>query len=158
MKLHYQLQTFKMKASQYTPQNDLVVNPHIEETPIIVEQGQIDTVTCSKKVSRILPTPVCKNNLLCMRHERTCHVFKGFVGKCAVCGERFTTSKLIWNTIKLWNDQCSVKSCQPYFENDIIFPLSKEQVDILALRISYDMEYFSRHPNDTYRKCYLQLF
>jgi hypothetical protein len=64
MKLHYQLQTFKMKASQYTPQNDLVVNPHIEETPIIVEQGQIDTVTCSKKVSRILPTPVCKNNIL----------------------------------------------------------------------------------------------
>jgi len=48
-----------------------------------------------------------------MRHERTCHVFKGFVGKCEVCGERFTTNKLIWNTVKLWNDQCSVKSCQP---------------------------------------------
>jgi ArsR family metal-binding transcriptional regulator len=80
-----------------------------------------------------------------MRHERSCHVFKGFVGKCTVCGERFATSKLLWNTIKLWNDQCSVKSCQPYFENDVIFPLSKEQVDIVALRISYDMENFPRH-------------
>jgi len=57
-----------------------------------------------------------------MRHERSCHVFKGFVGTCAVCGERFTTSKLLWNAIKLWNDQCSVKSCQPYFENDVIGP------------------------------------
>jgi hypothetical protein len=88
-----------------------------------------------------------------MRHERSCHVFKCFVGKCTVCGERFTTtSKLLWNAIKLWNDQCSVKSCQPYFENDVMFPLSKEQVDIVALRISYDMEYFSRHPNDTLKK------
>ena len=75
-----------------------------------------------------------------------------FVGKCAVCGERFTSSKLFWNAIKLWNDQCSVNSCQPYFENDVIFPLSKEQVDIVTLRISYDMEYFSRHPNDTLKK------
>ncbi len=87
-----------------------------------------------------------------MRHERTCHVFKGFVGKCAVCGEKFTTSKLIWNAIKLWNDQCSVNICQPYFESDVLFPLSKEQIDIVALRISYDMEYFSRHPNDTLKK------
>ena len=125
-----------------------MVDPHIEETPIIVEQGQTSTVTCSKKLCRILPTPVCKNNLLQMRHERTCHVFKGFVGKCAVCGEKFTTSKLIWNAVKLWNDQCSVNICQSYFESDVIFPLSKEQIDIVALRISYDMEYFSRHPND----------
>ena len=55
-----------------------------------------------------------------MRHERICHVFKGFVRKCAVCGENVTTSKLIWNAIKLWNDQCSVNSCQPYFEDEII--------------------------------------
>jgi hypothetical protein len=90
-----------------------------------------------------------------MRHERSCHVFKDFLGKCTVCGERFTTSKLSWNAIKLWNDQCSVKSCQPYFEKDVIFPLSKKQVDIFALRISYDMEYFSRHPNDTLKKMLL---
>jgi len=77
-------------------ENDLVVNPHIDETPIMAEQGQISSVTCCKKVCRILPTPLCRNNLLRMRHERTCHVFKGFVGKCAVCGEKFTTSKLIW--------------------------------------------------------------
>jgi hypothetical protein len=101
-------------------ENDLVVNPHIDETPIMAEQGQISPVTCCKKVCRILPTPVCWSNLPCMRHERTCHVFKGFVGKCAVCGEKFTTSKLIWNAIKLWNDQCSVKNCQSYFESDVM--------------------------------------
>jgi hypothetical protein len=117
-----------------------VINPHIDETPITAEQGKIGPVTCSKKVCRILPTPVCSNNLLCMRHERACHVFKGLVGKCAVCGEKFTTNKLIWNAIKLWNDQCSVSMCQQYFENDVIFPLCKEQIDIVALRISYDME------------------
>jgi hypothetical protein len=76
----------------HSSENDLVVYPHFEETLIIVEQGQIGKVTCSKKVCRLLPTPVCKNNLLQMRHERTCRVFKGFVVKCAVCGERFTTS------------------------------------------------------------------
>jgi hypothetical protein len=78
--------------------------------------------------------------------------FKGFVRKCADCGEKFTTSKLIWNTVKLWNDKCSANNCQSYFENNVIFPLSKEQIDIVTLRISYDMEYFSRHPNDTLKK------
>jgi hypothetical protein len=48
----------------HSSENDLVVYPNIEETPIIVEQGQIGTLTCSKKVCRILPTPVCKNNIL----------------------------------------------------------------------------------------------
>jgi hypothetical protein len=133
-------------------ENDLGVNPHIDEPPIMAEQGQISPVTCCKKVCRILPTAVCRNNLLRMRHERTCHVFKGFVGKYAVCGEKFTTSKLIWNAIKLWNDQCSVNNCQSYFESDVIFLLSKEQIDIVALRISYVMEYFSKHPNDTLKK------
>jgi hypothetical protein len=52
-------------------ENDLVVDPHIDETPISVEQGQTGTVTCSKKLCRILPTPICKNNLLQMRHERS---------------------------------------------------------------------------------------
>ena len=70
-------------------ENDIVVNPHIDEPLIMAEQGQINPVTCCKKVCRILPTSVCRNNLLRMRHERTCHVFKGFVGKCAVCGEKF---------------------------------------------------------------------
>jgi len=56
-------------------ENDLVVNPHIYETPIMAEQGQIGPVTSSKKVCIILPTPVCMNNLLHMRHKRTCHLF-----------------------------------------------------------------------------------
>jgi hypothetical protein len=52
-------------------ENDLVVNPQIDETPIMAEQGQISPVTCCKKECRILPTPACRNNLLQMRHERT---------------------------------------------------------------------------------------
>jgi hypothetical protein len=55
-------------------ENDLVINPHIDETPIMAEQGQISPVTCCKKVCRILPTPVFRNNLLHMRPERTCHM------------------------------------------------------------------------------------
>jgi hypothetical protein len=45
-------------------ENDLVVDPHIDETPISVQQGQAGTITCSKKLCRILPKPICKNNLL----------------------------------------------------------------------------------------------
>jgi hypothetical protein len=80
MKLHYQPQTlsldnitdpFDLDNITDPSENDLVVmvNPHIDETPITAEQGQIGAVTCCKKVCRILPTPVCRNNLLCMRHE-----------------------------------------------------------------------------------------
>jgi hypothetical protein len=45
-------------------ENDLVVDLHIDETPISVNEGQTGTVTSSKKLCRILPTPICKNNLL----------------------------------------------------------------------------------------------
>ena len=55
---------------------DLVEEDFIHETPlpIMAEQGQISPVTCCKKVCRILPTPVFRNNLLHMRPERTCHM------------------------------------------------------------------------------------
>ncbi len=87
-----------------------------------------------------------------MRHEKTFHVFKGFIGKCAVCEEKFTSRKIIWNAIKLWNQQCKEKMDCQVFKDDVIFPLSKKQIDNVALRISYDMEYISRHPNDTLKK------
>jgi hypothetical protein len=41
--------------------------------------------------------------------------------------------------------------CQ-VFKDDVIFPLSKEQIGNVALRIPYDMEYISRHPNGTLKK------
>ena len=37
-------------------ENDLVVNPHIDETPIMAEQGQISPVTCCKKMQNITNT------------------------------------------------------------------------------------------------------
>ncbi len=46
---------------------DLVEEDFIHETSLT-----ISPVTCCKKVCRVLPTPVCRNNLLRMRHERTC--------------------------------------------------------------------------------------
>ncbi len=66
-------------------ENDLVVNPHIDEPPIMAEQGQISPVTCCKKVCRILPTPVCRNNLLHMRHERTC-LLRSYAREHSRCG------------------------------------------------------------------------
>jgi hypothetical protein len=65
---------------------DLVEEDFIHETPLSTSNIQDDDniadpkigpVTCCKKVCRILPTPVCRNILLCMRHERTCHLFNG---------------------------------------------------------------------------------
>jgi len=81
--------------------NEILEKDFIQKTSlssfknIVNQQKNTTKILPITDFCRILPTPVCKNNLLCMRHERTCHVFKGFIGKCKVCGERFTTSKLI---------------------------------------------------------------
>ena len=67
MKLHYQPQTlsldnitdpFDLDNITDPSENDLVVmvNPHIDETPIMAKQGQISPVTCCKKVCRVQVT------------------------------------------------------------------------------------------------------
>ncbi len=70
------------------------------------------------EVCRIIPTAVCKKNLLCTTYKRCCHVFNGFIGRCEGCGEKFTT-KNIWNDVKLWSSQNNDNSIHCYFEKDI---------------------------------------
>jgi hypothetical protein len=43
---------------------------------IVNQQENTTKILPIMNFCRILPTPVCNNNLLCMRHVRTCHVFK----------------------------------------------------------------------------------
>jgi hypothetical protein len=121
----------------------IIQDMHIHEKPLnsitIFDQEEIihdmqqsgNKQTDIKLFCRLLPTPVCKKNLIQMRHERICHVLKGFIGKCEGCGEKFTTNRIIWNAIELWNDQCSGKICQSLCKNDAEFPLSKGFEDFL---------------------------
>jgi hypothetical protein len=132
------------------PQNSITV---LKQEDIIQDDEHVElNESAVEDFCQIIPTPVCTKNLMQMRHERTCHVFKGFIGKCAVCGEKFTSNKILWNAIKLWNQQCTEKMGYQVFKDDVTFHLSKEQIDKVALRISYDMEYISRHPNGTLKK------
>lgn len=95
----------------------------------LVEKTLITTTTSLKikELRRILPTPICKNSMIHMRHERKCHVLKGIIGKCSVCDKKFKTCKLLLNAIKLWDEQCNASICQPFFAKYIIFPLSGKQ-------------------------------
>jgi hypothetical protein len=73
-------------------------------------------------------------------------MLKGVLAKCDGCNKTFTSEELIWNAImnrveKLHQQQV------PIFPNlSKGYPLSKYQMDSLALRFSYDMEYYNRHP------------
>jgi hypothetical protein len=65
--------------------------------------GQIDKKVIDKNDEcRIVPTIVPNQILRNVRHERACHILKGTVAKCEGCGQIFTTSKLIWNSIQNW--------------------------------------------------------
>ena len=87
-----------------------------------------------------------------MRHQRYCHILKGFVGKCDGCGESFTSSNLIWNAVKNWKSKLDNKDISNYFILDQNLPLSRERIDCLAMRYCYDMEYFNRFKCDEMEK------
>jgi hypothetical protein len=102
-------------------QNSITV---LRQEDIIQDDEHVElNESAVKDFCRIIPTPVCTKNLILMSHERTCHVFKGFIGKCAVCGKKFTSTKILWNAIKLWNQQCAEKMGCQVFKDDVIFPL-----------------------------------
>jgi hypothetical protein len=62
-----------------------------------------DQTNSHKEFCILLPTPVCKRNLMQMTHIRTCHVYKGFIGKCAGCGKKITTNRIINAVIRSAN-------------------------------------------------------
>jgi len=81
-----------------------------------------------------------------MRHERLCHMLKGVIAKCDGCNKTFTSRELIWNAIVNWVGKLHLQQV-PIFPNlKKGYPLSKYQMDSLALRFSHDMEYYNRHP------------
>ncbi len=92
----------------------------------------------------LIPFSVVKSNIMNTIPVPHCHILKGFVGKCDGCGENFTSSNLIWNAVKNWKAKLDNNDISNYFILDQILPLSRERIDCLAMRYSYDMEYFNR--------------
>jgi hypothetical protein len=62
------------------------------------------------------------------------------------CGCTLHSSKNdLWNAVRI-----STSSHFPQFKAD--FPLSKDQIDKVALRFSYDMEHYTRNPWEGMKK------
>jgi hypothetical protein len=74
---------------------------------------------------RIMPTLVPNQTLRNMRHERGYHILKGTVANCECCGQIFTTSKLIWNSIQNWIKHLVCNPVCPNFYKNASFPFTK---------------------------------
>jgi hypothetical protein len=100
-----------------------------------------------KSLCRILPKVVPDQTLRNMRHERICHTLKGVTTKCDGCNKSFTSKELIWSTVVNWvgKIKSTTSSIFSKFEKKG-YLLSKYQMESLALRFSYDMEFYNRHP------------
>jgi len=61
--------------------------------------------------------------------------------KCGCCGKQFTTNEIIWNAVRRWNDELNQQNTSFSFRKDTCFPLTKEQLDNVALRYMYDSKY-----------------
>jgi len=97
---------------------------------------------------RIIPKVVPDQTLRNMRHERICHMLKGVIAKCDGCNKSFTSKELIWNAVMNWVRKLNQRQV-PIFPNlKKGYQLSKYQMESLALRFSYDMEFYNRHPCD----------
>ena len=88
-------------------------------------------------ICRVIPNTVQPQTLHQMRKKHSCMELCGTVGKCGVCQKSFSTTDLVWSAIQNWYPS-SVRENQDYFPKDIQFPLTKEQLDLYALRFMYD--------------------
>jgi hypothetical protein len=86
-----------------------------------------------------------------MWHIRNCHVLRGMIGKCGCCGKQFTMNEIIWNSVQQWNDELNQQNPSFSFHKDTCFPLTKEQLDNVALRYMYDSEYLIQNPDKTWK-------
>jgi hypothetical protein len=99
-----------------------------------------------KSLCRIIPKVVPDQTLRNMRRERICHMLKGVIAKCDGCNKSFTSKELIWNAVMNWVRKLNQRQV-PIFPNlKKGYQLSKYQMESLALRFSYDMEFYNRHP------------
>jgi hypothetical protein len=99
-----------------------------------------------KSLCRIIPKVVSDQTPRNMRHERICHMLKGVIAKCDGCNKSFTSKELIWNAVVNWVRKLNQQQV-PIFPNlEKGYLLSKCQMEHLALRFSYDMEFYNRHP------------
>ena len=81
---------------------------------------------------------VPKQNLRDMRHKTQARKYNGIVTRCTKCNQVFTTRQMVWNAIKTWY-RIAVKEFPNYFHSNISFPMTNEQIHIISLRFSYDM-------------------
>jgi len=95
---------------------------------------------------RIIPKVVPHQTLINMRHERICHMLKGVIAKCDGCSKTFTSKELILNAIVNWVEKLNQQQVPIFPKLRKGYPLSKYQINSLALRFSYDMEFYNRHP------------
>ena len=94
----------------------------VEEDFLHEKKGE--KLDCSISTCQIVPSVVHNQVLRNMRHQRYCHILKGFVGKCDGCGQNFTSSNLIWNAVKNWKAKLDNNDISNYFILDQILPLS----------------------------------
>jgi len=76
-----------------------------------------------------------KQNYRDMHHRKHGKQYKGMVSRCTSCNNLCTTKQMIWNAIMTWHDAAQ-KEYPDYFKSDISFPLTKEEIHVIALRFS----------------------
>ena len=116
--------------------------PHkTQETPQAIDSTAPNSVFNNEVISNCngLLVEYPKQNYRDMRHKKNCRVFKGAVARCVECHKVFTTKDLVWNAIECWYNAAKVEF-PDYFAEDVTFPLSNEQIHIIALRFCYDMD------------------
>jgi hypothetical protein len=95
---------------------------------------------------RITPKVFPEQTLRNMRHERISHMLKGVIAKYDGCNKSFTSKELFWNAVKNWVGKLNQQPV-PIFPNlEKGYLLSKYQMESLALRFGYDMEFYNRQP------------
>jgi hypothetical protein len=73
-------------------------------------------------------------------------MLKEVMAKCEGCSQPFTSHNLIYNAIENRVQKLNLQQV-PIFPNlKQDFPLSKYQMESVALRFSYDMEYYTKYP------------
>jgi hypothetical protein len=95
-----------------------------------------------------------KQSLRNLRQKDFSKSGNGIVACCVACKKRFSTKDMVWNAIRCYY-QAAKTEYPKYFEGlELEFPLSKERLDLFALRFPYDMVHL--HNNNSALKRFIQ--